>query len=156
MLKNFKSFFGKFDTIPNDIGQNRIVYCNNPEGEDFVGVFNKEEFDIPKLELLASGPLFWYRKVNLTTKSAKLEVLPNLTDCKDIMIMNKIMFAQNLTFAKFIYKRFDLSSEEDEGLKTFNYIKSVCRNYPKGWRLHVFVRIYFTLMLNSSDEMPWK
>ena len=148
----FEELFGKHQVNPENLKQNIVFYCNNPEGEDFSGVYSQKSFDHPELKYLVSGKTHWFRKINFheSGKSAKLDMF--LENCQNGLIKNKLMDKQNVTFTRLIIMRFGRSKDKWQKL-VFMKLKEVAKTYPVGWRLHVFTRCYMTMIINYSSEV---
>ena len=148
----FEEFFGQHLENPEDLKQNIVFYCENPEGEDFSGVYSQKSFDQPELKYLVSGKTHWFRKIkfNETGNTATLDVF--LENCQGGLIKNKLMDKQNVVFARFIIMKFGRNEDKWQKL-VFKKLKEVAKSYPVGWRLHVFTRIYMSMVINYSDDL---
>ena len=148
----FEEFFGEHLENPEDLKQNIVFYCKNPEGEDFSGVYSQKSFDQPELKYLVTGKTHWFQKIkfDVSGKSTKLDMF--LENCQGGLIKNKLMDKQNVTFTRLIIMRFGRNKDKWQKL-VFNKLKEVAKTYPVGWRLHVFTRCYMSMVINYSQEM---
>jgi len=137
----FEEFFGRYQNVPEYQNQNMVFYCNRPEDDDFCGVFSTTSHSKSKVKYLCDERLFWSRKIT-TKDNGSLKAEWPLLGTKPIR--NVAMDKFNVAIAKFLYKSFKKSPFMDDG-------KVIAKTFPKGMRLHVFVRWAFGLLLILDD-----